>query len=106
MKFPCIKCGLCCQSLKNIHFLTEYDSGDGVCRYLFGNLCSIYDKRPEICNVERMYYLYFKKTMNENEFIIANLKSCLQLAEKKGNLSSYKRLKEILNSCQKQGVES
>jgi Fe-S-cluster containining protein len=100
MKFPCVKCGLCCQSLKNVSLLTEYDSGDGVCRYLSGNLCSIYNERPEICNIERMYYLYFKKIMSENEFVIANLKSCLQLAEKKGDLSCYKRLSGILNSYQ------
>jgi Fe-S-cluster containining protein len=97
MRFPCIKCGLCCQSIKNVHFLAEYDNGNGVCRYLVDNICSIYNERPEICNVEQMYYLYFKKSMNENEFILANLNSCLQLAKEKRDLPCCKRLQEALS---------
>jgi Fe-S-cluster containining protein len=100
MKFPCIKCSLCCRSLNKLYFLSDYDSGGGICRYLSGNLCSIYNERPEICNVEKMYHSYFKKCMNENEFIIANLKSCLELAKENEDLLSYKKLMESLNLYQ------
>lgn len=32
--------------------------GDGVCRFLDGNLCSIYDERPPLCRVDESYYLF------------------------------------------------
>lgn len=31
------------------------DRGDGACVYLKDNLCSIYDTRPELCNMEKMW---------------------------------------------------
>lgn len=32
------------------------DRGDGACKYLTDdNLCSIYDTRPELCNMEKMW---------------------------------------------------
>lgn len=32
------------------------DRGDGACKYLTeDNLCSIYDTRPELCNMESMW---------------------------------------------------
>ena len=67
--------------LKHIPFLSDFDRGDGVCRYLVNNLCSIYNERPSICNVEQMYLSYFKEIMTEKEFIELNIKSCLQIAE-------------------------
>ena len=67
--------------LQHISILSDYDKGDGVCRYLENNLCSIYEDRPQICNVEEMYLSHFKELMTKNEFIYINLKSCIQIAE-------------------------
>jgi len=30
----------------------EWDRGDGACKYLENNVCSIYEQRPEICRVK------------------------------------------------------
>jgi Fe-S-cluster containining protein len=70
--------------LDRVPALSEYDSGNGVCRYLKNNLCEIYDERPMICNVEEMYHLVFKDTMTESEFIAENLKVCCGLAKTLG----------------------
>ncbi|GHT63771.1 hypothetical protein FACS1894110_02180 [Spirochaetia bacterium] len=65
--------------LNTNNLLTEYDRGDGVCRYLKNNLCEIYEDRPVICNVEKMYDAFFREYMTEQDFIDKNLVSCKQL---------------------------
>jgi len=55
-RFNCDRCGLCCRSIGGIPQLKQYDRGDGVCCHLTdANLCDMYESRPEVCNVERMY---------------------------------------------------
>ena len=92
MLFPCIKCGLCCKLLQHIPILSDYDTGNGVCRYLVNNLCSIYENRPSICNIEEMYLSNFKEVMTENEFINKNIKACIRIAEYFEN--DYKEIRE------------
>lgn len=75
MDFQCDKCGICCKLLKGIPQLAAFDRGDGVCIHLKDNLCSIYDSRPDICNVEKMYIL-FKDQMTEEEYIQLMTDSC------------------------------
>ena len=82
MVFPCTKCGLCCKTLQHISTLSNYDTGNGVCRYLKNNLCSIYENRPLICNVEKMYAAYFREIMTEDEFVSVNAEACIQIAER------------------------
>jgi Fe-S-cluster containining protein len=65
--------------LKNIPALSEYDNGDGVCIFLKDNSCAIYQDRPDICNVEKMYRLYFKDDMTEEVFIKKNLDACKKI---------------------------
>jgi Fe-S-cluster containining protein len=81
MNFPCIQCGLCCRTLSNVLKGGNLDRGDGVCKYLQGNLCGIYNTRPVFCNVEAVYFSTFKKIMGEIEFVVLNLKSCIKIAE-------------------------
>lgn len=77
MTFDCDCCGLCCRSLKKVPALAGFDRGDGVCIHLRDdNLCSIYDHRPEICNVELMYERYFSKKYSLDEFYAMNKKVC------------------------------
>ena len=59
----CTKCGACCRHLNLVGLPEEFldlDRGDGVCRFLESNLCSIYVQRPYICNHKSMYELEYK----------------------------------------------
>ena len=80
MNFQCDKCGICCKLLKGIPQLAAFDRGDGVCIYLKGNLCSIYESRPDICNVEKMY-VFFKEQMSEEEYLQLMSNSCKVLKQ-------------------------
>lgn len=82
MIFPCEQCGLCCKHLEMIPQLKEFDSGDGRCIHLMdNNLCAIYENRPDICNVSKMYELVFCKQMSEDEYIKINLAGCRAIKE-------------------------
>ena len=82
MTFHCDKCGLCCRSLAFVPQLAAFDRGDGVCRYLAeNNLCEIYDARPDICNVEKMYSL-FASQMSKEEYYCLMEESCAVLKKK------------------------
>lgn len=50
--FKCDCCGACCRHLNLSALYAELDRGDGTCKYLSGNLCSIYEKRPLLCRVD------------------------------------------------------
>ena len=84
MKFQCDKCGICCRHIENIPELKEFDSGNGRCIYLSDdNLCAIYKSRPDICNVEKMFYKKYAHQMSEEEYILLNLEGCKQLKKKR-----------------------
>lgn len=75
VKFSCDQCGLCCQLISEIPQLAAFDRGDGVCIHLRGTLCEIYEQRPDICNVEKMYYA-FSEQMSYAEYIEMMEKCC------------------------------
>lgn len=80
--FECSKCGLCCRHIDMIPELSKYDSGDGECKYLTkDNLCAIYESRPDICNVDKMYEIYFSNEMTKEAFYEKNLEGCRALKE-------------------------
>lgn len=82
--FPCNQCGLCCRNLQGIEALQEYDLGNGTCKYLIDNKCSIYEDRPEICQVDTMFEKYFYKHMNWDQYVLENIKVCQQLQKDNG----------------------
>lgn len=82
--FPCNKCGLCCRRINLVLELAEYDLGNGVCKYLKDNLCSIYEHRPEICRVDVMYSLNYANQYSKEEFYRLNLIVCRRLQDKAG----------------------
>ena len=83
MTFECDKCGICCRHIDLIPQLKEFDSGNGRCVHLSeNNLCEIYLDRPEICNVERMFELYFKGEISEADYICLNKIGCCELKNK------------------------
>ena len=77
-KFPCLKCGTCCTKLDNNKIYSHLDQGNGVCIYFdsASKLCSIYDDRPLICNVEKMYDAHFFKIMSYDEYLKINKEAC------------------------------
>lgn len=79
--FTCDKCACCCKSLYLNSLYSELDRGDGVCKYLdcSSNLCLIYDFRPVICNVEKMYKNVFCEYYSEKEYFEINKTYCRKL---------------------------
>lgn len=54
MKFQCSKCGACCRRAGLLGFMPQRE--DGACIHLAeDNSCKIYETRPDICRVEKMY---------------------------------------------------
>lgn len=79
--FPCAQCGECCRHIDLIPLLAHFDRGDGVCIHLNGNLCDIYEYRPEICRVDAMYERCFSEKYTKEEFYELNLQVCQTLIE-------------------------
>jgi Fe-S-cluster containining protein len=51
--FKCSQCGVCCKQAGKIGLPTKED---GSCKFLSDdNQCTIYDTRPDICNIKTMY---------------------------------------------------
>ena len=75
-RFNCDRCGICCRSIGGIPQLMQYDRGDGVCCHLTdANLCDMYESRPEVCNVEKMYSR-FAAEMSMDEYLSMMEASC------------------------------
>ncbi len=90
--FPCTSCGLCCQNISNVEELKLYNLGNGICKYLdkINNSCKIYDSRPDICRVDKMFELIYHKEFSLEEFYIANANVCNQLQEEYKTDKSFK----------------
>ena len=87
IKFSCDQCGLCCRLISKIPQLAAFDRGDGVCIHLRGTLCDIYEQRPDICNVEKMYNA-FSEQMSYSEYIEMMQKSCKLIKQNFAELHS------------------
>lgn len=81
--FECDKCGECCRHLKGISIYSELDRGDGICKYLKGNLCSIYEDRPLFCRIDDCYEQFLKEEYTRDEFYRLNYEICYKLKNKK-----------------------
>jgi hypothetical protein len=79
MSFPCCGCGCCCRHVNLSEIYAGLDRGDGVCKYLSGNLCSIYKERPLLCRVDESYERFFSACMSREEFYQINLDMCEKL---------------------------
>jgi Fe-S-cluster containining protein len=63
MPFPCEKCGACCRAVK--------------CLRLKDNLCSIYETRPDICRVDKVYETFYKdKGITKEQFYQYDKMAC------------------------------
>ena len=81
--FHCDRCGCCCRSVLLYPESAELDRGDGVCKYFDEEtaLCSIYENRPLICNVDALYEHLFFGIMPKEEYYEINYKACVKLKE-------------------------
>ena len=50
-----------------------------MCIHLKGNLCEIYDHRPLICSVDKMYETYFCSFYSREEYDKLNMDACQKL---------------------------
>ncbi len=95
--FPCSCCGLCCQNISTVDELSKFDTGDGVCKYFDfpSSSCKIYETRPDICRIEKMYEKKYNKIFTKKDFYIENAEICNRLQEKYNLDDSYRiKLKE------------
>lgn len=83
--FSCDKCGQCCRNLNMSEQYSDLDRGDGTCRYLVGNICSIYEKRPLKCRIDDFYNVYLKEKLSIEEYYKLNYEACKILKQKKEN---------------------
>ena len=68
-------------------------NADGSCKYLINNDCSIYENRPEFCNVKVMYEKYYQNDYSLQEFYQLNADVCNQLQELLSIDKSYRIIK-------------
>jgi len=102
MKFPCSGCGSCCKRIKYVvEGLNLKDKSSplyfpygwnehGICENLSSeNKCKVYDKRPLICNIEKLTdYLGYEK----QSFYLANIEACNRMMDE-DNVPLHFRIK-------------
>jgi len=94
-KFLCTQCGACCRTSMKERGAEKHGlpiKEDGSCGYLVGNLCSIYEDRPEICNVEQTMERVVKegKWKNKTDFYKFVTKNCHELIDEAGLDDKFK----------------
>ena len=83
--WKCKECGACCYFIdkaKKMGYEFPYKAKkDGSCEKLIDNRCSIYENRPDICNVEKV-----RRTLGKEYFEYYKLmeKSCEEVRRSKG----------------------
>jgi len=82
--FPCTQCGACCKSITGIDFLKDFDRGDGQCTFLDEqtNLCTNYDERPLLCNIDRAFNELFVTQLSKESYYELNARACNELQKK------------------------
>lgn len=80
--FKCTKCGQCCRNLNRSPIYSELHNGNGICKFLKDNECSIYGVRPLICRIDESYDAFFKDKLSYEEYIEMNYKCCKILKKK------------------------
>ncbi len=78
--FQCNQCGECCRHINIVPQLSSFVGKDGVCIHLKGNLCDIYEDRPDICNYTKAYHKYFYH-LSPEEYHRIIVKNCIKIQE-------------------------
>lgn len=74
--FTCDKCSLCCKRLHRSEIYRNLHNGNGICKFLKGNECSIYNTRPLVCRVDESYSVFFKDRMSYEEYLELTYNCC------------------------------
>lgn len=74
--FQCDRCGCCCRHLDLSEEYADLNRGDGICRFLEGNLCTIYETRPLKCRVDDSYHAVYKDIMSYDTYYRLTYESC------------------------------
>lgn len=91
MMFYCNKCGACCRNLDKSPLYAELDSGNGTCKYLNGNLCSIYETRPLLCRVDESYNVFYREQIGYDEYCKLNYEACDLLRKLSQDEKTYRK---------------
>jgi Fe-S-cluster containining protein len=105
MSFPCTGCGLCCMTagkavdkakalviggetnelvLEMAVFPYKYDEG-GRCQMLNDDhTCSVYENRPDVCNVETMWRKYHSEHISKQNYFLSAAMLCNSMMENAG----------------------
>ena len=79
--FICDCCGLCCMNLDKSSIYDDLNRGDGICVYFNEKtkLCTIYDNRPDKCNVDKIYELLYSDKLSKEDYYKLNYEACKKL---------------------------
>ncbi|MFR5081293.1 MAG: YkgJ family cysteine cluster protein [Anaerobutyricum hallii] len=67
----------------------ELDRGDGTCKYLQGNLCTIYTERPLLCRIDECYEKFFKDQMTLEQYYKVIMKCAKKSDDGRNRLCYY-----------------
>jgi len=90
MNFICSSCGACCRSAGKMEG-AKYGlpiKSDGSCANLVGNLCSIYEDRPDICRVDKM--MFNENKLSRKDYYKKASENCNVLIDELGIDPKYK----------------
>lgn len=79
--FRCDKCGACCRNLHKSELYKDLHNGNGICRYLKENECTIYENRPLICRIDESYEAFFKSELSYDKYMELNYECCKLLRD-------------------------
>ncbi|WP_315275718.1 YkgJ family cysteine cluster protein [Selenomonas sputigena] len=79
--FHCTQCGECCKQVGMTIWGKNMALPNGICKWLDDstNLCTIYQHRPLMCNVDAFYEENYAMVMSREEFYALNRAECLKL---------------------------
>jgi Fe-S-cluster containining protein len=99
-KFPCTGCGLCCTKvglavsnarqmvadgetdgyIKEVAEFPHKTTDNGNCEHLQDDhTCAIYDTRPDICNIEKVWEKHHKDNISIQDYFISSAMLCNSL---------------------------
>ena len=75
--FGCWKCGACCKIAGLTPQLAHWNRGDGACIHLQAdNSCGIYETRPDVCRVNKMWEREFSDAVTWDKYIELTERAC------------------------------
>lgn len=83
--FPCSKCGACCRRASQLPGFPLPTDENGACVYLTAeNECEIYPVRPDVCNIEAIYWQVWAGKWTKGQYWRENAKVCNKMMDEDG----------------------